>query len=165
MVSFENVSSWEKGKMLNWEEEGGREVMNECVLLKGMVGTLWAALVGYSDSRLARYTPSMMVIQHINMRENPNTLMDITISRLKAPKERRRLEVVSCYLISSITHTIIHEIVLHIHFPPPLCSPAPAAHHRKLIPTPNCSPFLPSSPRLSTSGKLKFSSNLATGCA
>ena len=37
--------------------------------------------------------------------------------------------------------------------------------HKKLIPTPNCSPFRPSSPLLITSGKAKFNSNLATGCA
>ena len=37
--------------------------------------------------------------------------------------------------------------------------------HRKSIPTPNCNPFLASSPLLKTSGKLKFNSNLATGCA
>lgn len=35
--------------------------------------------------------------------------------------------------------------------------------YRKLIPMPNCNPFRPSSPFLSTSGNEKFSSNLAAG--
>lgn len=34
-----------------------------------------------------------------------------------------------------------------------------------VIPTPNCNPFLPSSPLLTTNGSPKFSSNLPIGCA
>ena len=37
--------------------------------------------------------------------------------------------------------------------------------YRKSIPTPNWTPFLPSSPFLKTKGKEKLSSNRATGCA
>lgn len=46
-----------------------------------------------------------------------------------------------------------------------VCFLASKSLHMKLMPTPNCKPFLASSPLLSTIGKPKFSSNLATGCA